>query len=122
MENKLKIKVAFLLIAIVMLIAIGFSLISHVPVNQNNTTIPDNQTSNHTQIANPASVYCEEHGGELIIANCGAVGSRSEGWYSRNGDLIKYDNCGVEGNQAGFCKIGDKTCDEWAYFRGECQL
>lgn len=81
-------------------------------------------------IANPASVKCEEDGGTLEITNtpegqlgycffddnsvceewayyrgecqkgecfkeCGAVGTRSEGWYnSCTNELIKWDNCG----------------------------
>jgi putative hemolysin len=48
-------------------------------------------------MANPASVYCEEKGGTLEI---------------RDG----------EGGQAGICVFADGSeCDEWAYFRGDCQ-
>jgi hypothetical protein len=48
-------------------------------------------------LPNPASVYCEEHGGVLEI--------RTD----------------AEGNQAGVCVFPDGSeCDEWAYFRGEC--
>jgi putative hemolysin len=46
-------------------------------------------------IANPASEYCAEIGGELEI---------------REG----------EGGQAGVCKKDGAECDEWALFRGEC--
>ena len=49
-----------------------------------------------TQLANPASVNCEQKGGKLEIV---------EG----------------EGGQQGICVLPDGTrCDEWAYFRGEC--
>jgi putative hemolysin len=49
-------------------------------------------------LPNPASVYCEEQGGTLNI--------RTD----------------ASGGQAGFCLFADGSeCDEWAYFRGECQ-
>jgi len=48
------------------------------------------------QIANPASVYCEEQGGILRIET-------------------------EEAGQYGICTLPDGTeCEEWAYFRGEC--
>jgi putative hemolysin len=48
-------------------------------------------------MANPASVYCEEHGGILDI--------RTD----------------ASGGQSGICIFEDGSeCDEWAYFRGEC--
>jgi len=47
---------------------------------------------------NPASVYCAEHGGKV--------------------DLRQDASGGV----AGICVFADGSeCDEWAYFRGECQ-
>jgi len=49
-------------------------------------------------LANPASVYCEEQGGTVEI--------RTD----------------AEGGQYGVCVFDDGSeCDEWAYFRGECQ-
>ena len=46
---------------------------------------------------NPASVYCEEHGGTLEIVTA------------------------ADGSQAGLCYFPDGTaCEEWTYFRGEC--
>jgi hypothetical protein len=46
---------------------------------------------------NPASVYCEQNGNTLEI---------------RTAD---------DGSQSGVCVFPDSsTCDEWAYFRGEC--
>jgi putative hemolysin len=48
-------------------------------------------------MANPASVFCEEQGGRLEI--------RTD----------------ASGGQAGFCMFADGSeCEEWAYFRGEC--
>lgn len=48
-------------------------------------------------IPNPASVYCEEQGGQLDI---------------------RQDS---EGNEYGVCVFADGSeCEEWAFFRGEC--
>ncbi|HSQ26014.1 MAG TPA: DUF333 domain-containing protein, partial [Anaerolineales bacterium] len=48
-------------------------------------------------IANPASVYCEQNGNTLEI------------------------HTAADGSQSGVCVFPDgSTCDEWAYFRGEC--
>ncbi len=48
-------------------------------------------------MANPASVYCEQNGNKLEI------------------------RAAADGSQSGVCILPDgSTCDEWAYFRGEC--
>jgi len=48
---------------------------------------------------NPASVYCEQNGNKLEI------------------------HTAVDGSQNGICVFPDgSTCDEWAYYRGECGL
>jgi putative hemolysin len=48
-------------------------------------------------MANPAAVFCEEHGGQVEIITA------------------------ADGSQSGLCRFPDgSTCDEWAYFRGEC--
>lgn len=48
---------------------------------------------------NPASVYCEQNGNKLEI------------------------HTADDGSQSGICIFPDgSTCDEWAYFRGECGL
>lgn len=50
-----------------------------------------------SNMANPASVYCEENGNTLEI------------------------HAAVDGSQSGVCVFPDgRSCDEWAYFRGEC--
>ncbi len=50
------------------------------------------------EMANPASVYCEQNGGKLDIRTA------------------------VDGSQSGACMFPDGSeCDEWAYFRGECK-
>ncbi|MBM3247504.1 DUF333 domain-containing protein [Candidatus Pacearchaeota archaeon] len=54
--------------------------------------------NSNTQIANPASVYCIENGGKLEIKE------NSEGQY-------------------GLCTLpSGLVCEEWAFFRGECNL
>lgn len=64
--------------------------------NDTNTSSP-NIPPKPSQMANPASVYCTEHGGRLEIV------TDASGW------------------QTGRCTLADGTvCDEWAYFRGEC--
>ncbi len=48
-------------------------------------------------MANPASVYCEQNGNKLEIRTA------------------------PDGTQSGVCVFPDgSTCDEWAYFRGKC--
>ena len=48
-------------------------------------------------IPNPASVFCEQNGNKLEIFTAD------------------------DGSQSGVCVFPDgNTCDEWAYFRGEC--
>ncbi len=47
---------------------------------------------------NPAAVYCEQHSGKLEIVTS------------------------ADGSQSGLCLFPDgSTCDEWAFFRGECK-
>jgi putative hemolysin len=52
--------------------------------------------NNNTQIANPASVYCQDNGGKLEI---------------RTAD---------DGSQTGYCILNNKECEEWSLMRGEC--
>lgn len=50
-------------------------------------------------VPNPASVYCEQNGNKLEIVTA------------------------ADGSQSGICVFPDgSTCDEWAYYRGECSL
>jgi len=52
---------------------------------------PGDSLAGETGIANPASVYCEEQGGTLDL-------------------------------ESGMCRFSDGSeCEEWAFFRGECQ-
>jgi putative hemolysin len=65
------------------------------------TPIPPTEsqpTPDPADLPNPASVFCEEQGGQIEI--------RTD----------------ASGNQVGVCLFQDGSeCDEWAYFRDECQ-
>jgi putative hemolysin len=59
--------------------------------------MPSVQCTKSVGMANPASVNCEEKGGNLEIVT------------------------DTDGGQIGMCTLADGTqCEEWAYFRGEC--
>jgi putative hemolysin len=56
-------------------------------------------TAPKANMPNPASVYCEQNGNKHEI------------------------QLAADGSQNGICIFPDgSTCDEWAYFRGECGL
>jgi len=75
-------------ILIVLLLFLVIACVPQVDVDKANPA--------DTQIANPASVYCEEQGGMLSIVD-------------------------GEDGQYGICTLSDGTeCEEWAYYRGEC--
>jgi uncharacterized protein len=60
---------------------------------------PESAATSAPQVSmpNPASAYCIQHGGKLEIRTA------------------------ADGSQNGVCSLPDgSTCDEWAYFRGEC--
>jgi putative hemolysin len=81
----------------IILIGIGlaFTLAACARKTPTPTIIP--LVDKDAEIANPASVYCEQYGGTLEI--------RTD----------------ETGGQTGFCKFADGSeCEEWAYFRGEC--
>jgi len=62
------------------------------------TPAPVSTDTPQAGIPNPASVYCEEPGHRLEIRNA------------------------ADGSQSGICIFPDGSqCDEWAYYRGECQ-
>jgi len=49
-------------------------------------------------LANPASQHCEDNGGNLEIVT------------------------ESDGSQFGLCNFADYSCEEWAYFNGECDI
>ncbi|MFA6254562.1 MAG: GerMN domain-containing protein [Patescibacteria group bacterium] len=62
----------------------------------------EGQTNTNVGLANPASVKCEQDSGTLNIIE---------------------DAGGLVGNQIGICTFSDGSkCEEWAYFRNECQV
>ncbi|MCC6602203.1 MAG: DUF333 domain-containing protein [Anaerolineae bacterium] len=62
-----------------------------------NQAMPDTTETPQAELPNPASVYCEQNGNKLEIRTA------------------------VDGSQYGVCIFADgSTCDEWAYYRGEC--
>jgi len=59
----------------------------------------DESSELNTQIANPASVFCIEQGNNLTIKT------------------------NQDGSQSGYCvSPSNIECEEWAFFRGECNL
>lgn len=73
------------------------------PTSQPTEEATEEPTPNQTAtepavgVANPASVYCEEQGGQLEI--------RTD----------------EDGNEVGYCIFPDGSeCEEWAFYRGEC--
>lgn len=64
-------------------------------VNKNKTV--NKTTAPLLDMANPASVYCNEHGGKSVIRTAS------------------------DGSQSGVCVFENgNECDEWLFFRGEC--
>ncbi len=82
----------FFVIVVLFIILIGV-MVSIIRLSKSEIkNNPDN-----VEIANPASVYCINHGGNLSIRN------------------------DENGSQYGVCTFLNKSeCEEWAYFRGEC--
>lgn len=83
-------------------LCLSLALVACAPVGSgemeaNETAIPAEASRDDAGLPNPASVYCEEKGYRLEM---------------REG----------EGGTYGVCLFPDGSeCDEWAYFRGECQ-
>jgi len=89
----IKIKKTILsLLFIILILAIGCSKQIEKPAG--GETAKENFTE---QIANPASVYCDEQGHNLEIRT------------------------NADGSQTGYCIFDNGTeCEEWAFFRGKC--
>jgi putative hemolysin len=83
-----------ILIALIILIISFFIIFYVIRLNKNENLQKNNFPS---QISNPASVFCIENEGVLEIRE------------------------NIQG-QYGVCIKNDKECDEWKFFRGECQL
>ena len=81
-----------MIVALILLLALTACTASQIqPPKPTATSTPP------VNMPNPASVYCEQHGNKLEI------------------------HTAADGSQSGACVFPDgSTCDEWAYFRGEC--
>jgi len=83
-------------LVILICLALLMTFCAPPPATEAPTSLPPAATEVKSGIANPASVYCKEQGGQLEI---------------RDGD----------GGQSGYCIFLDGSeCEEWAYFRNEC--
>lgn len=60
--------------------------------------VQDPQEDSNVALANPASTFCMQNGGKVeIVTN-------------------------KDGSQFGLCDLGDYSCEEWSYYRGECNV
>lgn len=92
-ENWSKVLIVIIVVVLVLLI-VKFFANSNQPAPM---TKPTTEITPNAQIANPASLNCINNGGKLSIVD------KPEG-------------------QVGMCTFSDGTvCEEWAYFRGQCQ-
>jgi putative hemolysin len=79
----------------IVLILFCSSILACTPKNQ--IVEPITTGVSQANIPNPASVYCEQNGNTLEIQTA------------------------ADGSQSGICIFPDgSTCDEWAYYKGEC--
>jgi putative hemolysin len=80
---------------LILLLIVSIMFLSGCIGNENS----EESVENVNQIANPAAVYCEEQGHILDI------------------------RADEDGNQSGICVSSEgNECDEWLYYRGECEL
>lgn len=98
--NSIKVAV---IVVILMMTGTGlyfFSISKNKSINDNGAAVDNSSPPTETPIvnmANPASVYCKEHGGQSVIRTA------------------------ADGSQSGVCVFENgNECDEWMYFRGEC--
>lgn len=86
-------KVGFIVLFAALLIVVGFFAYSY---GENRSSSKGGITT--PGMPNPASVYCEQQGGKVQIETA------------------------PDGSQSGLCVFNDGTsCDEWAFYRNECQ-
>lgn len=80
--------------SIILLIVVALVLTA---CSNSNITDRFEPVKNNTQIANPASTFCINNGGEVIIKTAN------------------------DGSQSGYCKFSNGIeCEEWEFMRGEC--
>lgn len=83
------------ILLIIVILMIVFALVYKKPVPSDKVEV---EVENKAELANPASEYCQENGGEI--------------------EMVTAD----DGSQFGLCKFEDYACDEWAFFRKECDI
>lgn len=92
-------KTAKIILLTIAIIIIGALLLNAARFYLASPPLSDDYGNTNAGIANPASVFCEEHGGKLEIVTA------------------------ADGSQSGNCKLpGGAICEEWAYFKGECLI
>jgi putative hemolysin len=69
-----------------------------MPIDENQEIVNPSIAEDNVELANPASVYCLENGGQLEIIT---------------------EN---DGGQFGLCKLEDFACEEWAFYNGGCDI
>ncbi len=93
-------------ILIIILVCMGYLLYKNNQSESPNKS-PEITTMEQTEpkdekhqigLSNPASTYCAQNNGELEIIT------------------------DADGSQFGLCKFKDFSCEEWTYFRGECDI
>jgi putative hemolysin len=91
MDDRIGLLVGLVAVVALLLVLLGFSGSFQGDVTDE-PVANDSQGNGTAGMANPAAVYCEERGGEVVI---------------------KDTNQG----EAGYCLIDGKECEEWEYFR-----
>jgi len=102
MKNKKPLEIAGIIITAIILVFLAFFIFKNqatAPTENESTQVTETnqEISNNSQLANPASVNCKDLGGNLTIKTK------------------------ADGGQYGLCEFGEgMACEEWALFRGDC--
>lgn len=89
------------LVLVALIAIIGLNITNNktsTPPQDSNLSDSQNIADGNTSLLNPASVNCTDQGGSLEIV-------------TQN-----------DGGQFGLCNFSDYSCEEWALYRGECDL
>lgn len=98
-----------------LLVILALFLSGCISASQNNLSSPSATPPPQPGLKEPTPANPEETGGQIGLPNPASVNCEKSGGRVD----IRSDN---EGNQYGVCVFPDGSeCDEWAFFRGECQ-
>lgn len=92
------------IVLLILIATIAFGVLFFFYKNNNPSHPNDNDVQNSTSeksttsIANPASQFCIEKGGKVVIVS--------------NSD----------GSQFGMCELNNYSCEEWTFYKGECTI